>query len=135
MQGKTWVIPGKPVPWRRAGAQGKRRFTYPAQAAQMQAIRLLSGGGDPIPKGTPVVVRMAFYYNRPKNQRRANGELKDSAPAYHMVKPDIDNLEKLVLDSLSGVVYEDDAQVVQVFAQKGYTDGDERTTINIDILE
>lgn len=33
-------------------------------------------------------------------------------------KPDIDNIEKLVLDGLNGVAYEDDAQVIELKATK-----------------
>ena len=35
-------------------------------------------------------------------------------------KPDSDKLLRAVLDSLTGVVYEDDSQVVRVFAEKQY---------------
>lgn len=35
-----------------------------------------------------------------------------------LVKPDIDNIAKAVLDGLNGVAYEDDVQVVQLLATK-----------------
>lgn len=37
-------------------------------------------------------------------------------------KPDIDNLVKAILDGLNGVVFEDDAQVVQLSAAKTYAE-------------
>ena len=37
-------------------------------------------------------------------------------------KPDIDNVLKVVLDSLNGIAYKDDAQVVMVSGKKIYGD-------------
>lgn len=38
----------------------------------------------------------------------------------HVSKPDLDNIEKLVLDALNGVVYLDDAQICEVIKRKRY---------------
>ena len=38
----------------------------------------------------------------------------------HVTKPDLDKLVRSVGDSLSGVVYRDDSQVVQILARKVY---------------
>lgn len=45
-------------------------------------------------------------------------------------KPDADKLLRAVLDSLTGVAYEDDAQVVRVFARKEYG-SPERTVVMV----
>ena len=37
-------------------------------------------------------------------------------------RPDIDNVVKIALDALNGVMFEDDAQVYQVTAHKKYGD-------------
>lgn len=36
-------------------------------------------------------------------------------------KPDIDNIIKIILDSLNRLAYEDDAQIVEIKASKNYT--------------
>jgi Holliday junction resolvase RusA-like endonuclease len=59
-----------------------------------------------------VAVRLVFYLPRPKRMRRP-------APT---VKPDLDKLARAVLDALSGVAYEDDAQVCHLVATKHYAD-------------
>ena len=37
-------------------------------------------------------------------------------------KPDIDNFSKLILDCLTGILYQDDAQVVDLFCSKRYSE-------------
>jgi hypothetical protein len=48
------------------------------------------------------------------------GGLKQTAPQFHQQRPDIDNLEKLVLDSLSGSLLADDAAVATTTAVKSW---------------
>jgi len=54
---------------------------------------------------------MGFWYAPPK---------KPSHPVYKAQKPDVDKLVRSILDSLTGVVYTDDSQVVIVTAYKKY---------------
>ena len=61
-----------------------------------------------------VGVRIWFLFERPK-----------SAPAterpFMTVKPDIDKVLRAALDALTGLAYEDDAQVVEVQTIKRYS--------------
>lgn len=51
-------------------------------------------------------------------------------------KPDLDNIQKVVLDALSGLAYKDDAQVVRISCEKKYaTDGRERVVVSIRTME
>jgi Holliday junction resolvase RusA-like endonuclease len=53
-----------------------------------------------------------------------------AADAPRLPRPDIDNLEKAVLDALNGVAWKDDTQVARVVKEKTYgTEG--RTTVRI----
>jgi Holliday junction resolvase RusA-like endonuclease len=76
------------------------------------------------PTGTAVDVIIYFFLKRPKSDfvgnRRMPGNLRPQAIASQIVPigPDIDNLAKLVLDSLNGVVYDDDKQVVNLELHK-----------------
>lgn len=80
-----------------------------------------------------VKLRVWFCMPRPKSHYRTGkfaGILKDSAPIRHTKKPDIDNLLKLVMDSLNKVFWKDDSQVCNVIAQKLY---DEKPRVVIEI--
>jgi crossover junction endodeoxyribonuclease RusA len=49
-------------------------------------------------------------------------------------KPDADKLLRAVLDSMTGIAYEDDSQVVRVFAEKKYG-SPEKTVVTIRQIE
>ena len=52
---------------------------------------------------------------------------------WHTSRPDLDNIVKIVLDGLNGVVFKDDSCVVQIIASKKYDDKDEeRVEIKVD---
>lgn len=74
----------------------------------------------------PVKVSMIFNMPRPeshysKSLKKA-GQLLPSAPEHHIVKPDIDNLAKAVLDGIgSSEIWGDDNQVIFLEAKKRYT--------------
>ena len=84
-----------------------------------------------------VRVDIHFYFPRPKSHfgtGRNAGILKPSSPLFHTSKPDRDNLDKLVLDALTGVFWVDDKVVCQGWLQKEYSDKP-RIEIFIRILE
>lgn len=93
------------APWRSTVALA-------AQAAHLER-GLLEG---------PLVVTCRFVFPRPKSHRRANGELRESAPWRHSSRPDVDKLVRAVLDGITGVVLADDAQVAELRATKEYGD-------------
>lgn len=47
-------------------------------------------------------------------------------------KPDIDNCIKIILDSLNGIAYKDDSQIVEVIAVKKWTEGIERLEFSLE---
>lgn len=85
----------------------------------------------------PVAVTLRFFMPRPKSHfgtGRNAGKVKPSAPYYAAVKPDIDKLERGVLDALTiaGAI-EDDARVVSLDSQKPYANTDEQVGVIITI--
>lgn len=98
-------------PWR-------KRVRQAAKAAMRQAK------SEPFGPEIPVYVQIQFCFLRPKSVDRV----------HPTVKPDIDKLERAVLDSLTGVVFADDAQVVWVSKKKRYEDF-QRVEIRVEKME
>lgn len=73
-------------------------------------------------KGVPLVVQITAFYGIPKsvsNKKRQDMLFEKIRPTK---KPDIDNLCKVVMDSLNQIAYHDDAQVVKTTVSKFYSD-------------
>ena len=70
-------------------------------------------------------------FEDPKKKQAAvyAGEIKPT------VKPDIDNIVKIVLDGLNGVAFTDDKQVIEIQAQKCYVFDDEQEGVFVDVKE
>lgn len=82
-----------------------------AEAAEAMTGRELLRG--------PIEVSFRFYVRRPKGHFGKRG-LRPSAPAYPTVKPDVLKLARAVEDALTGVVYSDDALIVDEQLAKRY---------------
>jgi len=99
------------------------------QVIQSQAL--------PKPLEGPLLVDVFIYFQRPQNHYgtgRNAGTLKANAPKWHAKKPDRDNLDKLVLDALSGIFWRDDKQICDGRIVKQYSERP-RTEIGIKVLE
>ena len=100
---------GSKAPW--GGESNPRtrpwRAAVTAEAAAAMGERVFIDG--------PIHLSCTFYFPRPKSHYRTGknaGRLKDTAPHYHANKPDLDKLIRAIGDSLSGVVFRDDSEVV-----------------------
>ncbi len=76
----------------------------------------LNGAG---PALGPVYLSLVFLFVRPPSHRLKSGRLRKGAPAYPG-RPDLDKLVRGVLDGLTGVLFRDDSQVVELDAAKEY---------------
>lgn len=89
------------------------------------AIRMLARiqyKGEPIDK--PIEVECRFYFAPPKSYTKTKLKQISSKQMLYTKKPDVDNLFKGVTDSLNGVVYKDDSQIVKATMFKEYSDKD-----------
>ena len=111
----TAVIYGDPIaqPRTKAVKRGKFAGVYNPQPPKLvvwrdniarKAQEAVADGFQMIRKPIPVGLSLVFYFIRPKSKPKKQGNS-------HVVKPDLDNLTKLVKDALSGVLIEDDSQV------------------------
>jgi Holliday junction resolvase RusA-like endonuclease len=79
----------------------------------------------PVSMVGPVRVALTFVFPRPKKHFKANNPakgLRDDAPHFQISKPDVDNLEKAVLDAITqlGGFWKDDSQVASIHTRKTY---------------
>lgn len=117
----SFVVKGEPIAMPRPRFANGRAYNdkgHAVQAWKQQvnlACRLAFAGLEPM-QG-PVMLSVTFIMPRPKKMCRAH------APAgrvYHTSKPDTDNLIKAVKDAMTGVAYDDDAQVCCEWSVKFY---------------
>jgi len=120
---KAFVIPGT----NRATIVNDNRKTKPWAAEVSRLARLAMGSraallGD-------VIVRVVFNMPRPKShympatKKRPAPVLREDAPRYVTTKPDGDKMERATLDALTGIVFVDDAQIVECTWRKVYARG------------
>src|SRR5579864_8225849 len=76
----------------------------------------------PMPPHTgPLCMDVDFIFPRPKTHYRTNGQLKESAPAWHTIRPDCDNCRKAVEDALKVLgLFCDDCQICAGQTRKFY---------------
>lgn len=111
-------LPGVPVAFARTGTRGKRRFTPAAQASYMKDLRghaRVAMRGHHLFIG-PVELVMTAVFPYPKSW----SPKKKAETIWKTSRPDFDNCAKICADSLSCIVYLDDAQVVRAILQKIY---------------
>ena len=71
-----------------------------------------------------VEVHLDFHMKRPGNHFRTGKFahlLKDDAPIWHTITPDVDKLERGVLDGMTDICFGDDCTVVMVTNRKFYS--------------
>lgn len=123
-------VPGTPKPqgsakWIRSNTTGRAipktnpdLLAWRDRVAGFAAARMAEAGAEVTAEPVALVAR--FVFQRPKGHVRRSGDLTRSAPRHHGQRPDVDKLIRAVGDALTGVVYRDDCQVVEVRASKAW---------------
>jgi len=109
--------------------KGRPRFTRegiaftPEKTRKFEAYIRLGAQermADQPPADCPVRLRIAAIFAPPASwsrKKRLKALMGEILPAK---RPDIDNITKAVQDALNGIVYRDDALIVESFTQKQY---------------
>jgi hypothetical protein len=133
-----WKIGGNPLPLQRH--RSSRGFIYnPSAAAQASFQNITEQILNNLPDGTrkdvnetlqplfppdqPLILTIVFRMKRPNNHFVGNkpgpDRLRENAPLSG-IRTDVDNLAKFVLDSLNGILYEDDRLIASLHVTKIY---------------
>lgn len=75
----------------------------------------------PIPRTTALFVEILVYRPIPKSISTVKAQMAEAKHIRPTTKPDIDNYIKQIFDALNGLVWEDDAQIVTVLANKFFS--------------
>ena len=115
----SFAIPGSPVPFARAGSNGKRRYTPSRQSNYMAEIAILAsqamGADQPFEGAVRLQVRVESIH--PIKWSKA----KKATTKWRVSTPDFDNILKILGDAMQGVVYLNDAQIADAEIQKIYS--------------
>lgn len=71
---------------------------------------------------TALKIKIMVYKSIPKSFSKVKRKQANEGKIFPVVKPDIDNYVKSVLDGLNGVLFVDDKQIVDFRAVKRYSD-------------
>ena len=128
MNSLTFVVYGLPAPqgskkWVGRMVESSKNVAPWRQDVRFAALACLPPDWNP---SLPMALSVVFRFKRPQTHIGKKG-LKPSAPQHctSARAGDIDKLQRSLLDGLTGVLYDDDRQVVSITAHKRYTVGDE----------
>lgn len=125
------TIPGKPRGKGRPRTSRGVIYTPPKTREYEQFIQqmyMLQAKGQRV--DGPFSVSVRAYYPIPKSASKAKRARMLSGETRPVVKPDLDNVVKIVTDALNGLAYLDDNRMVEVQAEKFYSD-DPRVEVQI----
>ena len=124
----TFTIPGQPV------AKGRPKFARrgpavvaytPAKTAsyenlvKMAATAAMAGA---VPSAAPIEIIIELALQIPASWSSKRRALAAAGAIRATKKPDADNVLKGIKDGCNGIVWRDDAQVVSITLQKGYSE-------------
>lgn len=105
-----FVLQGKPTPWARASPGYNRRLFDTQKALKLtHGITIQSQRVDDRWYNGPVNVDFVFFVETKQSHRWGK---------YCWTVPDLDNLEKYILDMIKSLLYKDDCQVAKVTKMK-----------------
>jgi crossover junction endodeoxyribonuclease RusA len=120
----SFDVLGRPAPQGSKKSIGNNRFVEASKflPAWRNAVRLAAEDAVTVNGWArvsgPVELEILFYLDRPST-------ISTVKRPYPTVPPDIDKLIRGVGDSLTGVIYDDDSQIIRVLAWKTYADSRE----------
>lgn len=121
-----FFVIGSPKPQGRPRAFNRGGFTkvYSPVTEWREAVKYKAHECAAIQFDCALQVHISYQFKRPKSHYRTgkySDVLKDSAPLYMMKRPDLDNLNKAVIDAMQDAgVYTDDSIIIKLSSEKKY---------------
>lgn len=135
MKGKAvgFTIPGAPrgkgrPQWNPRSKCGRFAYT-PKTTKDYEALvrrRYFEAHGDfKFPDNVPLEIEVCAYFKIPKSTSKAMKAKMLEGKIRPLIKPDFDNIAKIVADALNGIAYKDDKQITDSHVRKRYAENPE----------
>ncbi len=122
------------------GVKGKARprvtrsghaFTPKETTMYENFVRLVyrEGNGERLEGAVKAVIHV--FYEIPQSYTKKRRMAIFEGLELPIKKPDVDNIAKIVLDSLNGIAFRDDSQVTDLVVRKFWTEGVERVEFEL----
>lgn len=102
-----------------AGGKKTKEWRAAVVAEAYTAMRKI----DSLPLTGAIELELIFHMPRPKSHFRSDGlTLRPGSPLQHVTRPDCLKLARSTEDALTGICYQDDAQIVKETIEKAFSD-------------
>ena len=130
-----FIIKGKPKALKRHRVARRGRMYDPSSKDKKQMWLQIARFKPKQPLAGDIMLKLVFFMPRPKSHFRTGkykNILKDNMPERHSITPDLDNLVKMLCDTIQGKdrMIVDDSQICMLQAEKIY--GKPRTEVIIE---
>lgn len=117
--------------------KGRNGFYNPRDKYKRELTKMFKADleefGEEFPVQGEVILEMEFGLKPPESIKKSKLklELTKLGILHPVVRPDVDNYIKPIMDAMNGVLYEDDGQVFRICASKVYTEENPSLNLNI----
>ena len=112
----TFEVMGRPVP--KARARGGRNGFYTPARTKTYETRVAATGRKHFTSPHECAVKVSMWFTFTPAKSWSKKKTAEHMSTFHQQKPDLDNLEKSILDALNGIAYDDDKRVAWVEKRK-----------------
>lgn len=118
----TLEISGAPIPFSHHQGFGRRAYNPKFKEKQYCQWQIQSQFNRKAPIQGPLIVSVAFHMPIPKGTSKPRTRQMLNGVMHHIKRPDVDNLQKFILDCLKTIVFEDDSQIFEIHAKKIFSE-------------
>lgn len=130
----TIVIYGPPVSWSAHQGYGRRSYNPKMEQRKKYQWQIRPQFNRDKPIGGPIRLKCTYYMKIPIHTSSIRKKQMLNGKIYHIVRPDIDNLNKFLNDSLKEVIFLDDSQIVEMESTKVYGENP-KTVVQVEEIE
>lgn len=113
------TIDGLPVPWAAHRGYGKRSFNPRFKEKEFYQWQIKAQWNQAA-LTCPIKIEVVYHMPIPKGTSKVRHLEMLNGRLHHIRRPDLDNLNKFLLDTLKTICMEDDNQVCEIEARKIY---------------